>query len=49
MLVSLPLFDHLVTVFGSTLNSVATSAGVSRASDTGAFIIRARLPGVVVA
>ena len=30
--VNLPAFAHLVTVFGSTLNSAATSDGVSRFS-----------------
>jgi hypothetical protein len=30
--VNLPDFAHLVTVFGSTLNNVATSAGVNKTS-----------------
>ena len=32
MEVNLPDFAHLVTVFGSTLNSDATSAGVNKTS-----------------
>lgn len=32
MAVNFPAFAHLVTVFGSTLKSVATSAGVRRVS-----------------
>jgi hypothetical protein len=32
MAVNFPALAHLVTVFGSTLNNLATSAGVNRTS-----------------
>lgn len=38
MEVSFPALAHRVTVFGSTLNNFATSAGVSSASSFWAFI-----------
>jgi|SRR5215469_5387142 len=45
--VSFPAFAHLVTVFGSTLNIVATSAGVSSGSASGvrADMLTASPPG----
>jgi hypothetical protein len=48
--VSFPAFAHLVTVFGSTLNIVATSAGVSSGSASGvrADILTASPPGPVL-
>ena len=48
--VSFPAFAHLVTVFGSTLNIVATSAGVSSGSASGvrADMLTASPPGPVL-
>src|ERR1700729_953006 len=48
--VSLPAFAQRVTVFGSTLNIVATSAGVSRGSASGvrADMLTASPPGPVL-
>jgi len=48
--VSLPAFAHRVTVFGSTLNIVATSAGVSSGSASGvrADMCTASPPGPVL-
>jgi hypothetical protein len=48
--VSFPALAHLVTVFGSTLNIVATSAGVSSGSASGvrADILTASPPGPVL-
>ena len=47
---SFPAFAHRVTVFGSTLNIVATSAGVSSGSASGvrADIVTASPPGPVL-
>src|SRR5581483_2526467 len=42
--VSLPAFAHRVTVFGSTRNMVATSAGVSSGSASG---VRAVMSGLL--
>src|SRR4051812_12651027 len=44
MELSLPAFAQRVTVLGSTRNIDATSAGVSRASDSGGRVFMATLP-----